>query len=608
MPYSVGLLQAHTIRHSQDTSRYSFLPFVFEPEPIKTILPQIQLAEVLGFSIYVWNEQRSLALAHLFKQDNPDSLIIFGGPQVPDRAEDWLRQHPWVDLVCHGPGEETFLQLLEALPENNWQVLTGISWIDSNGDFQHIPQPPRQNNLDRIPSPYLQGVFNSLLKQYPNYRWNVLWETNRGCPFSCTFCDWGSATQSKVFRFEIERLQQEISWFSKHKIDMVYCCDANYGILKRDLEITESFIEASQRHSYPRGFYIQNAKNVTERSYLIQKKITQAGLNPDVTLSLQSIDPTVLKSIRRDNISLDTFRTLQQRFRADNVHTYTDYLVGLPGETRNSFLNGVSQVIEEGQHHLIKFYNVYVLPNAELNQPAYRKEYGIQTIRQPYFEHGVVSVPDVQEYQEMVIATASLSLAEWREIRCFAWWVELLYLHHKLLQLPIMLIQALTPLSYRNIFEHYLCGEIGPLPLIQNMRDFMANKSLQLQQGDPEFCPLQKGSETLWLTAENYLITGLSQSGAIAEFFDESRYLLDQLLLQHQHSLPAGLLDETFQLAYTFFNSYVQQQTFEMQVSFNIWEIYQQVLHQQEIVLKKQKATYIRDWTTAPFHEIRIKS
>jgi radical SAM superfamily enzyme YgiQ (UPF0313 family) len=49
----------------------------------------------------------------------------------------------------------------------------------------------------------------------PQERWLVLWETNRGCPFQCTFCDWGSATAAKVNQFELDRLLREVDWFAE---------------------------------------------------------------------------------------------------------------------------------------------------------------------------------------------------------------------------------------------------------------------------------------------------------------------------------------------------------------------------------------------------------
>ena len=94
-----------------------------------------------------------------------------------------------------------------------------------------------------LPSPYLTGVFDETMKENPNERWLASWETNRGCPFSCAYCDWGSAIASKVSRMDMDKLEKELMWFAKNKIEFIYVCDANFGMLPRDMEISKKAIE-----------------------------------------------------------------------------------------------------------------------------------------------------------------------------------------------------------------------------------------------------------------------------------------------------------------------------------------------------------------------------
>ena len=141
--------------------------------------------------------------------------------------------------------------------------------------------------------------------------WLILWETNRGCPFKCTlFGD----LNCEFNKFDLERLKLEIDWFSKNKIEFIFCCDANFGILKRDIEIAEYVAIKKKRTGYPKVLSVQNTKNTTERAYQTQKILADAGLNKGVTLSMQSLDPVTLHNIKRDNISLQTYDTLQKLF------------------------------------------------------------------------------------------------------------------------------------------------------------------------------------------------------------------------------------------------------------------------------------------------------
>src|SRR5207245_3277999 len=134
---------------------------------------------------------------------------------------------------------------------------------------------------------------------------------NRGCPFACTFCDWGSATNAKVNVFDIDRLKQEVDWFAQHKINYVLCCDANFGILARDLDITQYVADRKSTLGYPHRFAVFNTKNVTERSYAVQVLLAEAELTTGMSIALQSIDTQTLKNVKRNKISIDSFLELQ---------------------------------------------------------------------------------------------------------------------------------------------------------------------------------------------------------------------------------------------------------------------------------------------------------
>src|SRR5207248_2926396 len=116
--------------------------------------------------------------------------------------------------------------------------------------------------------------------------------------FSCTFCDWGSATASKVSRYSEERLYREVDWLADHGIQHLFVCDANFGMLSRDVEIARYLADAYSRRGLPVAISIQNTKNRTDRSEQIQRVFKQSRVvSFGASISLQSVDPTVLKAI-----------------------------------------------------------------------------------------------------------------------------------------------------------------------------------------------------------------------------------------------------------------------------------------------------------------------
>ena len=606
LPYSTGLLQAYVLRHAQDLSRYTFLPILIDRKGVAETARQIGIADVFGFSTYVWNIEYHLAVAAALKANKPEALTIFGGPQIPDRAEDFLRKYPQVDVCVHGEGEKVFLQLLESLPDKDWSEIPGISYLDQAGNFHHHPAAVRSRELEEFPSPYLMGLFDHFLKNY-NYCWVALWETNRGCPFSCTFCDWGSNTASKVNRFGMERLKAEMEWFGKHQIDTINCCDANFGIFARDVEITDYFVDVRKRTGYPKIWFVQGVKNSSERSYQIQKKIIESGMSDLVTLALQSVTPQTLESIRRDNISLKAYRELQERFQRDGVSTYTDMLVGLPGETYDSFANGVAQVIAEGQHHLINFFNVYILPNAELAQPEYRAKHGIQTVRNPYFEPWFPLEVEVTEWQEMIVATKTYTRDEWLKMRVYAWWIEILYLLRKLMQLPLLLTHMLTGLGYREIFEFYAFAPLQNAPLLSELQRFLLNKAIGLRNGETELCVVRNVKDPYWLNVSEFVITGLFPAEISKTFYAEQMQVLPQLLARHGKKLPPGLLEDAVILSEALLNASNWPQPFNLNLRYNLWEVTSDFVRGQPWKLRQGHFRHIHDWVGPPFYQLRVE-
>ena len=293
LPYSIALLQTYVQKFAPDPSRYEFLTPLYKRVRIADAVEALKDADLVGFSTYVWNGRISLEIARRLKALKPGIVIVFGGPHVPDQPEAFLRANPQIDLAVHNEGERTFLKLLEAWPDRDaWAALAGVSMVKADGSFVRNPNIDRVRDLDEIPSPFLEGAFDAIMAANPNESWIGLWETNRGCPFRCTFCDWGSATAGKVTKFGEERLFREVDWFAEKKIEYIFCCDANFGIQKRDVDIANYVADIKKTTGYPVALSVQNTKNATERAYLTQKILSDAGLNKGVALSMQSVDMT----------------------------------------------------------------------------------------------------------------------------------------------------------------------------------------------------------------------------------------------------------------------------------------------------------------------------
>ena len=234
--------------------------------------------------------------------------------------------------------------------------------------------------MSEIPSPYLSGTFDKLMENNKGESWLASWETNRGCPFSCAYCDWGSATNSKVSKMEMERLYDELVWFGVNKIEFLFVCDANFGMLQRDYDLVKKAIEVKNTFGYPHVISVQATKNARERSYKVQKLLYDGGLHKSVNIAMQATDNDTLKNIHRDNISNKDYEILQKRFIKDGIPTYSDLIIGLPGDNYKKFKESVNVLFRLGQHYRVQFNNLSILPNAPMAKPEYIEKYDIRTI------------------------------------------------------------------------------------------------------------------------------------------------------------------------------------------------------------------------------------
>ncbi len=590
LPYAVGLLQAYVQKHASHPDRYNFALPIYSRISVDKAVERLISFDVVGFSTYVWNIRISLEIARKLKAARPETLIVFGGPQVPDRAEAFLRQNPWVDLAVHGEGEPIFLSILENYPSQTWQNVASISYLDTAGMFVGNPRAERLRDITSIPSPYLGGIFEPLMAANPQERWLILWETNRGCPFQCTFCDWGSATAAKVSQFDLDRLLREVDWFAKQNIEFIFCCDANYGMLARDYDITRYIVETKSRFGYPKALSVQNTKNGTERAYKVQKLLADAGLNKGVAISLQSVDSATLVAIKRQNISTDSFQELQRRFTRDRVETYSDLILGMPGETYESFTEGVARVIDNGQHNRIQFNNLSILPNAEMGDPEYQKKYGMVMVETKIINiHGALketAEEEIAEMQQLVVATASMPREDWARTRAFSWMTALLHFD-KVLQIPIVLLHDISDVSYREIFEAFLSERVDRYPVLSDIKRFFIDKARDIQEGGAEYCHSGEWLDIFW-PADEYIMIKLCVEGKLDRFYTEAHSLFDEILSEHSVSLPKNLLHEAVRLNRQLVKLPFQQNDVEVETSHNIWDYYRAVLTGERIPLESR--------------------
>ncbi|MFI6317050.1 KedN5 family methylcobalamin-dependent radical SAM C-methyltransferase [Nonomuraea sp. NPDC050556] len=373
-----------------------------------------EIPDVLGFSVLGWNYRNFGCVAETFKQLNPRGIVIFGGNHVANQAARVFREMPQVDVVVNGEGETTLPGLVRYLLENPGDLdpahVPGVSYRREPGDVHTTQDAARIENLDLVPSPFLTGA---IPMNWPNgrFRYDVaLMETNRGCPYKCSFCYWGGAVGQRVRAFSRERLVEELDFFGFHEVPTVVLCDANFGLLESDEEFVEDLIKTRERHGYPRALETSWAKNKSARFHRIVTELRQHGFKSSFTLALQTLSDEALTDMHRRNMKVNQWETLADWLAGEGLDCYAELIWGAPGETPQSFFEGYDRLAEKVSR--IAVYPLLLLPNTSYSES--RELHGFVTLRG---EH------DDFEY---VLANRSAPLNEHVMMQRFMLWARVL--------------------------------------------------------------------------------------------------------------------------------------------------------------------------------------
>ncbi|MDZ7783945.1 MAG: radical SAM protein [Halioglobus sp.] len=228
-------------------------------------------------------------------------------------------------------------------------------------------------------------------------RSGAILETNRGCPFGCTFCDWGSATLSRVRKFNIDRVFEEIEWCARNQIQTASFADANFGMLERDVSIAEKIAEMKRTYGYPKTVATNYAKNNVKHLRKIIEIFASVEILTKGVVSLQSMDEVTLKVIDRSNIKLEKYNELTTEFRQAHLPLAADIMMGLPGSTPRSFFNDLQECTDRDVR--VRANPTLLLTNSPMNDPQYREE------------HGIVAKPG-----DILMETASYTREEWHDM------------------------------------------------------------------------------------------------------------------------------------------------------------------------------------------------
>lgn len=392
-PMTTGGLKAYYQRFGSNAHNtdLQIVHFVNKPESIPAWLtgwianelPRAQAAieagitPVMGFSVYTWNAAEFLALMREVKNACPQLVIIAGGPHV-QQAKDYLFSEA-VDVIVLGEGEATLTEFLDAGSRAQWPDIAGLAYVEHTPDgasvLKKTASRARINDLDSLPTA-LDVIRLTDDNGKPLYDC-VAYETSRGCPYKCSFCEWGTgAIGTKMFSFSPQRIKSDWERIVESGTRNIWLCDSNFGALKQDLEKAQILCDLKKRTGLPHTFATSWSKKHSPKVQEIVLLLHQHKLLPHYHLALQTLTPLALELCHRENMGANKYEPIAKQMAKARVPIACELIWGLIGDNLNDFEKNLDRLF--AVFPTINIFGYTLLPGTEFYEK--RDEYKIETL------------------------------------------------------------------------------------------------------------------------------------------------------------------------------------------------------------------------------------
>ena len=322
--------------------------------------------DIIGIPVFTITAYAAFYTASLCKKALPNALIVFGNVHCSALPEQTLSECPDVDIIVIGEGELTFEELVEKHIEGNRigekELIKGIAYRDGSNVHKTEPRPLIPD-LDILPSifDYVQvddyRPFPHYYRQLPVIS-NI---TQRGCPFSCSFCSaslvLGKETRFKSVAVVIDELK---NLKEQYMIKSVYFQDSTMTINK---DYIMNLCEELQRSNLDIEWSCFTRIDRVDAEIL--KAMKAAGCW-QIAYGVESGNASSLKMINKGGkVSIDLIENTFSETKKAGINILASFILGLPGEDEQMVMNTINFALKLAPHTAL-FYLPIPFPGTKL--------------------------------------------------------------------------------------------------------------------------------------------------------------------------------------------------------------------------------------------------
>ena len=287
--------------------------------------------DVVGISVSIWNVAQSRELASILKEQNPNIIIIAGGPEVSYEPKFFIEN--WdIDYVISGEGEFVLRELLYALQDGGEIDVESVS---SKNRIRYRPAQADINELIKYPSPYQLERDNADRKNRMTY-----FETSRGCPYSCQYCL--SSLEKGVRYFPAEYVIDNLKYLIDSDVKQIKFLDRTFNLNRKHTSVVFDFLIDNHRPNLSCQFEIYADLMNDETIDYLNTNVPKNYFRFEIGIQ-STHEPTNIAVQRRQDFPLLS-GNIEKIMNGDVIDLHLDLIAGLPYETFDRFRKSFNDV------------------------------------------------------------------------------------------------------------------------------------------------------------------------------------------------------------------------------------------------------------------------
>lgn len=284
--------------------------------------------DAIGFSCYIWNIGMVEKLMGELHKLLPQLPVFLGGPEVTYDADKLLRKYPYLTGIFIGEGEATFAQVVKYYVKKNPESLEDIP-----GLMLRSGMTPERKPLNLTDVPFLYDDMAPFTNRI------IYYETQRGCPFRCSYC---LSSIDKTVRFrDIEVVKRELAFFLEKKVKQVKFVDRTFNCNHDHAMAVWQYLY--EHDNGVTNFHFEIAGDILREDEIALVAKMRPGL-VQFEIGVQSTNTDTLREIRRVMDIGKLKQVVAALKAAHNVHIHLDLIAGLPYEDYDSFARSFNDV------------------------------------------------------------------------------------------------------------------------------------------------------------------------------------------------------------------------------------------------------------------------